>query len=280
MQRLNVSIVLHNTPSGQLEGVLSSLSSVSLNKIFIIENSNSPNYRNITETNPKIIYRHIENHGYGHAHNIAFRESIKDGADFHLVLNPDVMWETGVLEQLMDFMVKNVRVGVVQPKICNPDGSLQYSCRLIPSPADLFAKRFIPSGFFNSRTDRFLLRSYSHEGIINVPYLTGCFLLFRVTALKECGLFDERFFLYPEDLDLVRRMHETWHTVYYPVVSVIHEHQRDSAKKLRMLFIHFSNMVLYFNKWGWIKDKKRKKFNDALLNHLNLEKKRKTPGPK
>jgi len=106
--------------------------------------------------------------------------------------------------------------------------------------------------------------------LLDVPYLSGCFMLFRTEALKEVGLFDERFFMYPEDIDLTRRIHAKYRTVFYPEVSIIHHHAQSSYLNLKMLFIHITNMVKYFNKWGWILDKERKIINKKILEQLKM----------
>ena len=155
------------------------------------------------------------------------------------------------------------------PKVMYPDGDLQYTCRMLPTPLDLFAKRFLPPSLTKKRMERYLLASHNHDMPINCPYLLGSFLLFRNKALRECGLFDERFFMYPEDIDITRRIHEKWKTVYWPGVSIIHEHAAASRKSRRMLWIHISNMIKYFNKWGWFFDKKRRRFNSRLLKNIS-----------
>ena len=99
---------------------------------------------------------------------------------------------------------------------------------------------------------------------MNVPYLSGCFMLFRMSALQDIGLFDERFFMYPEDIDITRRMHEKYKTIFFPKVSIIHSHAAASKVNIRMLKVHILNMVRYFNKWGWILDTKRRKLNKQV----------------
>ena len=89
-------------------------------------------------------------------------------------------------------------------------------------------------------------------------------MLLRLSAIRETGAFDERYFMYPEDIDLTRRLHRKWKTLYYPAVSIVHEHQQESRKNYRMLKIHISNMIKYFNKWGWFFDKERRDFNLQL----------------
>ena len=102
-----------------------------------------------------------------------------------------------------------------------------------------------------------------------VPYLSGCFMLLRQSSLREVGLFDERFFMYPEDVDLTRRIAEHYETVFFPEVSVVHEHGRASHKSVKMFFIHAYNLCKYFNKWGWIHDPIRKRLNKKTLDQFS-----------
>ena len=91
------------------------------------------------------------------------------------------------------------------PKVYYPNGELQYLCKLIPTPFDLMFKRFLPSSIVERRMIKFQLRFTKYNKIMNVPYLSGCFMFFRISALQDIGLFDERFFMYPEDIDITRR---------------------------------------------------------------------------
>jgi GT2 family glycosyltransferase len=76
--------------------------------------------------------------------------------------------------------------------------------------------------------------------------------------------------MYPEDIDLTRRIHQKFRTVFYPEVSIIHHHAKSSYVNLKMLYIHVTNMVKYFNKWGWIFDKERKIINKKTLEQLEM----------
>jgi GT2 family glycosyltransferase len=100
---------------------------------------------------------------------------------------------------------------------------------------------------------------------MEVPYLSGCFMFLRVAALKKVGLFDERFFMYPEDIDLTRRMYKEFKTVFYPEVEITHQHARESYKSLKLFYIHIVNMIRYFNKWGWFFDKERRIVNQRVI---------------
>lgn len=266
--QFSVSIVVHRTPYNQLQRAVESILRGHVFKIFIIDNSPDNSLARITQLSGKIEYRHVENKGFGAGHNIALRE-VAALEGYHLVMNADVCWDGDAITPLISFMEGNLDAGMVMPKVMYPDGDLQYTCRMLPTPLDLFAKRFLPPSLTKKRMERYLLASHNHDMPINCPYLLGSFLLFRNKALQECGLFDERFFMYPEDIDITRRIHEKWKTVYWPGVSIIHEHAAASRKSRRMLWIHISNMIKYFNKWGWFFDKKRRRFNSRLLKNIS-----------
>ena len=103
---------------------------------------------------------------------------------------------------------------------------------------------------------------------MEVPSLSGCFMFMRVDVLKEVGGFDERFFMYAEDLDLCRRIGEVSKTMYYPGVSIYHAYGKGSYKNRKLLKYHICSIVKYFNKLGWILDRKRTQINKACLERL------------
>lgn len=223
----------------------------------------------------RIKYIPLKNPGFGAGHNAGISAALAAGTSLHMIINPDISFEDGVLEKTADFMQANPDIGLLMPETLSPDGTLQYNCKLVPTPLDLIFKRFLPGFLKRRRMHRFTMQDYDHSMILDVPYLCGCFFAVSSGALKKCGLFDERFFMYPEDIDLTRRIFSAgYRTVYYPEVSVIHAHQRESYKNIRMLWIHIVNMIRYFNKWGWIFDAERKRINKkvAELNRNRLKK--------
>jgi GT2 family glycosyltransferase len=165
-------------------------------------------------------------------------------------------------------MEKDDAIAQVMPKVFNQHGELQYLCKLLPTPIDLFFKRFFPERIQEKLLVRYQLKFTDYNRQMNVPYLSGCFMFFRTSAFKTVGLFDERFFMYPEDIDITRRMHRVYKTIYYPQVSIIHSHQAGSYKSLKMFRIHLVNMVRYFNKWGWFFDHERRIINTNILKAL------------
>ena len=203
-----------------------------------------------------------KNIGYGAAHNIAIRESIYDDVALHLVINPDIIIGFDTLETLVSFILEHPEIGCVSPKVVYPNGELQYLCKLLPTPLDVFGRRFLPKRWMEKRNQRYELRASGYNRIMNIPYLSGCFMLLRTEAVRKARLFDEQFFMYPEDVDLTRRIHRDYLTVFYPHTTIIHNHEKASYRSIRMLWVHMANMCKYFNKWGWWKDEERKLVNE------------------
>ena len=261
---LNVSIVIYKTNEEKIHRLVALLRQCkAVNDVFIIDNSPSP-FQTPHNMDATYIFNN-NNCGYGRAHNIALRKTIENKIPYHLVLNPDVVFDPSIINELLEYMEGHTSIGSLMPKIYYPNGDLQYLCKLVPAPMDLFGRRFLPKWMMKKRKRRFELYDSGYSTIMNVPYLSGCFMLLRTSTLEDVGLFDERFFLYPEDIDLTRRIHKKYKTIFYPYVSVIHEYGRGSYKSMKLLYFHIVNMCRYFNKWGWFFDKERKEINARCI---------------
>jgi GT2 family glycosyltransferase len=222
----------------------------------------------------RIFYFHNpSNPGFGAAHNIAIRLALLRYSTFHLVLNPDVSFRPGTLESIIEFMNANVDIGNVMPKVFFPNGDLQYLCKLLPTPWDWIGRRFFPcKKLVDNRNNLFELRFTGYDKIIDVPYLSGCFMMLRLNVIKEVGFFDEKIFMYGEETDLCRRIiNAGFRTVYYPKVSIVHEFAKGSHKSYRLTWIGIRSAVYYFSKWGWFSDTERSRINRATLSRLNID---------
>ncbi len=274
IRSLNVSIVLYHNREEQIKKAIESVLNTDLNiTLYLVDNSSTDSLRELERIDKRIVYIfNNSNLGFGKAHNIALKKSIEKNIPYHLVLNPDVYFEKGVLEELYDFMENNKDVGLVMPKVLYPDGNIQYLCKLLPTPLDLFGRRFLNFGPFKKivekRNEIYELRFTGYDKIMEVPYLSGCFMFIRTEVLKKVGLFDERFFMYLEDTDLSRRIHRVAKTVYYPYVYIYHEYGKGSYKSLKLLYYHIKSAIKYFNKYGWFFDKEREEINRKILEKL------------
>ena len=270
LSNVSVSVVLFKTPVQQILMCLDALFDMPLVKsVCVVDNSPTDVLGAVVSRYDKATYFHFpSNPGYGRAHNKAIEFSKKFDVKYHLIINSDVLIKEDVLSPMVEYMDKFSDVGHMMPKVLNMDGSVQRLCKLVPTPMDLFLRRFYHLGFLNEARRKFELHDSGYEKIMFVPYLSGCFMLIRHQVLDEIGAFDERFFMYPEDIDLTRRIAEKYKTLFFPNVSVYHEHGAASYKSFRMFLIHSYNIFKYFNKWGWFNDSKRDFLNKKTLNLL------------
>ncbi len=150
------------------------------------------------------------------------------------------------------------------PRVLYPDGREQRLCKRLPAPGDLFLRRFL--GRLGRRIFRRSVEAYELDGVDlsaarEIPSLSGCFMFLRSSVLRRTGLFDPRYFMYMEDVDLCRRVGAVAHTVFYPDVSITHGYTKGSYKSVRLLRYHLASAVRYFTKWGWFHDPERRSLN-------------------
>lgn len=262
------SIVAYNTKPEILLKVITSFLSTNLDvKLFISDNSANSSLESLCKDD-RIIYSFNNNNnlGFGKAHNKCIIQALKLNSNYHVILNPDVHFKNGILEELKSFMDENQEIGLISPKILYPNSEIQYSCRLIPTPLDLLLRRL---KIFNGRNEKNELRFTNYQRIMEVPFLLGCFLFARTEILRLTGLFDERFFIYMEDLDLTRRISQISQCIFYPYTEIYHHYERASRSNVRLSFVHFISMLKYFSKWGWLFDSERDKINQRTLEMLD-----------
>lgn len=270
---LTASIVSYHHRAAEIRRVMDCVLAGPVSVLFLIDNSLDDRLRELGGTSERVRYIHSVNRGYGAGHNIAIREAMEMGATYHVVVNPDICFEVGVLEKLVEYMDARKEVSLVMPQVLYPDGRMQYLCKLLPGPLDLLGRRFFPwKKWIKRRNFRYELRFADYSREMEVPSLSGCFMFIRMEAVKKVGSFDERYFMYAEDLDLCRRLGRVGRTVYYPGAIVYHAYEKGSYKNAKLMRYHICSVVKYFNKWGWLFDSERRKKNRKLLKELTKEK--------
>lgn len=275
---LNISIVLYYPKLDQVCHLVQTLlSAQTIKNIYLLDNSpisigDDGLKKMILSKKIHYIWNEGENLGYGRAHNIAIRESVWQRTKYHLVMNADIEVQAEDIDRLYNFMEHNANVGQAMPRVVYPNGELQYLCKLLPTPWDVFARRFLPDFIGKKRRFRYELRHTGYRDIMNVPYLSGCFMFLRTEAVLQARLFDERYFMYPEDIDLTRTIHRNYLTLYVPEITIVHHHAKGSYKSWHLLWVHVVNMCRYFNKWGWFFDRERSEINRLTLQLCNSEK--------
>lgn len=216
----------------------------------------------------KIIYLRHKNNGYGGGHNVALKAAEQMGSQYHLVVNPDIWFGPRVIPALKKYMDEHDEVAQMMPKVLYPNGEIQPLAKMLPTPLDIFGRLCLPPRLIAERNNRFELADSEFKMTLNVPYLSGCFMFFRMSAMKEIDYFDEHFFMYAEDIDITRRLHQRYKTLYYPHIPIYHKFSRASRRSLKLFWIHTKNIIMYFNRWGWFNDEERTKINERLQEQI------------
>jgi GT2 family glycosyltransferase len=162
------------------------------------------------------------NRGYGAAANQAIAACTAPAV---LLLNSDTVLAPGALTALGRYLAEHPAAAVVGPRLANVDGSLQPSTFGFPSPADLLmgetGLHLLVSRLPGVR-ERFL-RTWAHDEARAVPWMRGAALAIRRAPFEAVGGFDERYFMYWEEVDLCRRLADAGHEIHYaPVTTVLH----------------------------------------------------------
>lgn len=259
MKLVTISVVLYNNSDDDILGVINSID-FEIAQLIFFDNSNSERIRALVDSSQKAKYiSSNENIGFGRGHNFVFQRYCNE-AKYFLVLNPDVMFRPSLLSEMLALMGIREDVGLLTPQVFYPNNSVQETCRYIPSPLDLVFRRI---GYSKSVLDQDKISKLSVGDFIDVPFPLGCFYLFQASVFRSANGFDERFFMYMEDLDIARRVASLgFRVIYCPQFSIVHKYGKGSRRKLNLFLVHLKSMVLYFNKWGWIIDEKRNQINE------------------
>jgi len=273
VKMISVSLVMYCNELEELKIAINCvLKSELVGKIYLIDNSPSDDLQVLQGLDiDRIVYLFQNaNLGFGRAHNVGINLATKEGYTYHLILNPDVEFEMNVIEELHSYMKTNLGCGMVTPKIYYKNGDLQYLCKKLPSAFEMFGKR-LPIKFLQNRLNKQLeLHHFDYNRTMNIPYLSGCFMFCRMEAFKKVGLFDDRYFMYMEDLDLSRRFHVKYETIFYPEVSIIHGFRSESKVNRKLLVALIVSAIKYFNKFGWIFDSKKNQINKDLEKRISI----------
>jgi len=267
--KISGSLVLYRSRKDQFEAAIANFLEAVPNGVLHVVDNSPVALESELFAHPRVVFMHSgANIGFGAGHNRAIRHACRD-SDLHLILNPDIRFENNVLEELSAMFRDDPQLVVAMPKIVYPDGSLQRLCKLLPTPMDLLIRRFLPLRGLRQKLDyRYEMHELSQEMVSEVPTLSGCFLIVRSRTLLDVGAFDERYFMYMEDVDLVRRLAMRGTALYVPDTTVVHEYAKGSYRNYRLLSYHVRSAIKYFNKWGWFFDAHRSARNRACVRQM------------
>jgi hypothetical protein len=222
-------------------------------EIIVVDNSSSDGTpENIKKYFPDVrLIRNDRNVGF----TVAINQAIKiSSGRYILLLNTDTILNRDTLFKLYQFMEENPQVGIVGPKVLNPDGTFQPQCkRGMPTP--------LASLFYISKLDRlwpqspivgqYLLVNLPENESHQVASVSGCCLMARREVWQAIGPFDENIFGFGEDIDwCVRARNAGWQVWYYPGSSIIHlkGHGGVHAKPYKKVWAIHQAMWIFYHK--------------------------------
>lgn len=274
---LSVSVVLHHSPLPRLRQTLASLH-VALQearaegvlgavRVWVIDNSVATDYREAARSllaevfaagNGEVRTRFVAldcNVGFGAGHN---RALLDDDSDYHLVLNPDVVLGHNALVAGVRVLSRDAGVVAVSPRSSAPGGGREYLCKRYPSVLVLALRGFAPSWLrrrFAARIAAYEMRDVCRgDRPVDVPLISGCFMLLRGRAVRRARGFDTRYFMYFEDFDLSLRLRLHGRLLYVPAVHIVHYGGYTAAKGWRHVrwFLQSGRRFFAHHGWRWI----------------------------
>lgn len=169
-----------------------------------------------------------------------------------MALNPDTRIDADVLAPLVAYLRAHPDAGVVAPKLLDDDGALQLSCRAFPGYATALFGRYslLTKLFPGNRFSRgYLLSDFDHSSIRDVDWVSGAALMFPREVFDRLGGWDAGFFLFNEDVDFCRRVHDAGlRVVYVPEVAVYHEIGISKGAPARIVIERHKSMWRYYRK--------------------------------
>jgi N-acetylglucosaminyl-diphospho-decaprenol L-rhamnosyltransferase len=228
------------SPGPHLDRFLATLSHATERPVTVIMADNgstdgAPEEATQRYTNARLL-RMDGNLGYGTAVNRAVAE-IEPESEFVVVANPDVQWGPRSIDLLLEAAERWPKAGSLGPLIRDPDGSVYPSARHLPSLIR-GGMHAVVGPFWKSNPWTAEYRQERTEPSERpVDWLSGSCLLLRRSAFDEVSGFDERYFMYMEDVDLGDRLGKAgWQNIYVPSAEILHDKGhatgRDPARNL------------------------------------------------
>jgi len=269
---LSLSVVCYNSSGKELRILVSSaLNAIAVLKrsfnippipFFLIDNSEEEKLsleifadlkQQMTDLGVELRFLHGHgNIGYGSAHNLVIK---KLHSDYHLLLNPDLNLDVESLLSGITYMEQNSEAVMAGPSAEYESGEKQYLCKQYPSVFTFLVRGFFPKPFkkaFTKRLAKFEMHGLSEsEPSVDIPIISGCFMLCRSEMLKKIQGFDEGYFLYFEDFDLSLRMAAVGKIAYVPAMRITHTGGYAAEKGWNHIKMFTRSGVRFFNTHGW-----------------------------
>lgn len=240
---ISATIVTFNDGETALEAVKSIVANTKRYplKLYVFDNGSTDNTVDLIKGVKGVrLIENRKNIGFGAAHNLALKEDL---GDYHFVINPDITVKSDVLSDMADFMEQSGDIVMAMPKILNTDGSEQKLPKEVPTFKRLFLGRLSK----NVRNE-YIWANREITEPCEINFCSGCCFGIKTSVFKDLGGFDQRYFMYLEDVDLTLRAKKKGRVCILPQYEVTHKWERTSAKKLKYLLIHISSSMKFLRR--------------------------------
>lgn len=183
---------------------------------------------------PVIAHANPAPKGFAENHNRAFARS---AGQFFCVMNPDIRLDEDPFRALLECL-KDASIGVAAPLVVGESGAAEDSARRFPTPFRILCKALggCKGGDY-----------FVKDEVVFPDWVGGMFMLFRREVFEKLGGFDQRYFLYYEDVDLCARLRlRGYAAALCPDARVVHHAQRSSHRSIRYLRWHLTSMIRFF----------------------------------
>ncbi|TSC85009.1 MAG: glycosyltransferase [Parcubacteria group bacterium Gr01-1014_13] len=252
--KLSVILVNWNTcdlTKQALASIYKETSGIDFEVIVVDNNSADNSVEMIKKEFPQVVLIvNPDNRGFGKANNQGLK--IAQG-DYLMFLNTDVVVLDSALNKLVNYLDQHADVMLVGPRLLNKDMTFQHACRrMLPNPLNSLFHLFGLTKIFknNKLVNQYKQYAIDPEITGSTQALSGAAMMFRRQVYAEIGGFDERFFMYGEDLDFCKRvLDKGWKIVYVSDAKIIHFGGQSSGKRrVKSLVNFYEAMWLYYKK--------------------------------
>lgn len=261
MKKLTLIIVAYNMKE-LVKKQLNHLKTIKTNidyDVIVVDNGSNDNILELEPEFSDVCFVLSKNNlGYFGGANLGVKYS---NSEYLFILNSDILASDYCFDSLIEFMEKNNDIGIIAPKLIYPDErGVQNSCfRFHNILTPIIRRTFLANTKFGKNENRkMLMEDFNHDDIIECDWVLGAAFIIKKDLLESVGGFDERYFLYYEDMDICKTISKhNKKVVYYNKTFMIHNHARTSAKHNKLvdfinnktIRIHITSAIKYFFKF-------------------------------
>ncbi|MFW9263326.1 glycosyltransferase family 2 protein [Nostoc sp. CALU 546] len=247
-QTISVSIILVNYNGAEI--LLDCLNSIQKfidipnYEIILVDNASSDSSVELVAANyPEIrLVKQIENRGFGAGNNVGAKLAT---GEFLFLLNTDTILISNILPHLIQLMQADPQVGIIGPKLLNPDRSLQISVSPALGIKGEYEARQMHQAYQNISQQSLIEKKF--QKIQEVDIVVGAAFFIRSSLFHDLGGFDENFFMYFEESDLCQRaQYRGYKIIYTPDISLIHLKGYSIQKAANVMAIEYRRSQIYY----------------------------------